>query len=391
MFKIPHEAEKIDFLYEYLLSKEIKTTSIRKALTAGGVKPQRAKNKTELAQRVKDGLNKSNAENILTCLAEEIISTKKTWCAVYQTNTTPKTEIKTSDKRLNFLYEKMDRDEVFGPFERGSETWCILPQYVLPTIDTSKEDPEDEIDKGNEDNNTPQPEVIRWICCACIQDGYTSFHWDGFSYQDSYFNSGSFPFWKTLPISFNNFFNTNKIRATRIELESLFMHKVWGDFYNSDEHHWKHIRIRAHSEGISLNAHESKSATVDLDIKGIQGFAEKLAQTVMQSLDIAQSQKNKSKAVDATIKLIMKEWGTISYEFELKHITKDETKVLFLGHCYFGKKVNVSKKGDKDKKVSNATQDSMPHIKTYKGAFGSFLVKDFVIEQHLSLNAKGKK
>ncbi|WP_319422995.1 hypothetical protein [Pleurocapsa sp. FMAR1] len=135
------------------------------------------------------------------------------------------------------------------------------------------------------------------------------------------------------------------------QIYTLILHDMWDKYIRNSQYQWHHIRIRAESSGVALNAHSSE--VKEINVKGLKALSGKLAESILESVGITDD-LNKSLAEVAALRTLIKEWGTKSYEFSLEKEDlnkKSRYNRLIKAHCYFGLKPNSS------------TQDSLQHLK----------------------------
>ncbi|MEO0928905.1 MAG: hypothetical protein AAFY63_23985, partial [Cyanobacteria bacterium J06643_13] len=141
-------------------------------------------------------------------------------------------------------------------------------------------------------------------------------------------------------------------------LHKLILHDMWDKYIKNNQYRWNHIRIRAESSGVALNAHSSEIK--EINVKGLKALSGKLAESILASVGITDD-NSKSLGEVAGLRTLIKEWGTKSYEFSLEIEDsnprteglnkKSMYNKLIKAHCYFGLKPNSS------------TQDSLQHLK----------------------------
>lgn len=147
---------------------------------------------------------------------------------------------------------------------------------------------------------------------------------------------------------------------------------MWNKYLNkstNDFHYkWQHLRIRAESAGVALNAHSSGIS--EINVSGLQALSRQLAESALETLGLIDDVEKISNVENALLRTLLKEWGTKSYEFSLDREVnlreadtessekKAQLEKLFKAHCYFGLKPN------------STTQDSLQHLKCYSGYYG---------------------
>ena len=162
-------------------------------------------------------------------------------------------------------------------------------------------------------------------------------------------------------------------------LQKIILHDMWGKYLNQSPYKWKHLRVRAEASGLVINAHSA--GVQQVDVRGLQALSQHIAKSVLNTLDLAGDTGKMANVEDAILLILIKEWGTKSYEFQLDkevialEIEADKLKQskqenLFKAHCYFGLKPN------------STTQDCFEHLKCfiqyYDGSTGvlKFLLRE---------------
>jgi hypothetical protein len=262
----------------------------------------------------------------------------------------------------NELLTSFGADGWYGPIEDNEfEQVFYIRTFTVPYYSEVESEGEWKIERYK----------IRWHAVARIRKDHVAIKWDGFTTNPTN-NSTSrknvnnqFPFWNHI----SNFLEELAIEVqadwSSIKLRELVLHDLWNKYRKATngeaEYIWKHLRIRAESDGVALNAHTSGIA--DIDINGIQSLSEELASAVLKAVKPEYDDSDVKASEDAILKTLIQEWGAKSYEFELelKEIKKEGAsfKKIFRAHCYFG----LSK--------SRNNQDSLQHLKCYSKYGGS--------------------
>jgi hypothetical protein len=133
---------------------------------------------------------------------------------------------------------------------------------------------------------------------------------------------------------------------------------------NDPGHRWNHIRIRAESSGVALNAHSA--GVSEVDVRGLKALTQALANSAVAALGHPVSQESLDAVENSLLRTLIQEWGTNSYEFSLEGLEKP-SQVRFRAHCYFGLR-------------TGPTQDSLQHLKCYARYGGNLAAKDFLMQ-----------
>jgi hypothetical protein len=205
---------------------------------------------------------------------------------------------------------------------------------------------------------------IRWTVIAEVSSDHIALSWNGFtllSATDSKIERQvQFAFWKFIPEYFEEISAFCKVKLIIPNLHKLILHDMWDRYISNKEYRWHHLRIRAESSGVALNAHSSRIK--DINVEGLKALSKKLAESILESVDIRDNNKI-SLGENAALRTLLKEWGTKSYEFELEkseNLDNDQLQelnktskynTLVKIHCYFG--LNLD----------SGTQDSLQHLK----------------------------
>lgn len=202
--------------------------------------------------------------------------------------------------------------------------------------------------------NSPQESTIRWLCFARFSNATISLHWNGFSYSDDVEKADNknvqFPYWQFIPNYFDEILGATRANTINVDLHSLILHSVWNYYRYNPAYIWIDKRIRAESGGVALNAH---AGTVqELSIQGIRGLANTLRRSIQSDLfaRFGTSLPEPDTFDEVILRTLLREYGTLSYEFALESETGDK---IFRSHCYFGQKPNFN------------SPDSFPHLRVF--------------------------
>jgi hypothetical protein len=211
---------------------------------------------------------------------------------------------------------------------------------------------------------------IRWTVIAKIDSDCIALSWNGFTLIPAtdapVERQVSFGCYKFIPKYFEEIADFCKAELTIPNLHKLILQDMWNKYLNNDEYRWHHLRIRAESSGVALNAHSSELK--EINVEGLKALSSKLANSALEALGIIDNNDQQILTENAILRSLIKEWGTKSYGFSLEKegLTKKSSyNKLIKAHCYFGLKPNFS------------TQDSLQHLKCDCG--GSTEVLKFLL------------
>ena len=93
-----------------------------------------------------------------------------------------------------------------------------------------------------------------------------------------------FAFWKYIPTFFDEIIEFCQAKCHTPDLHTLILHDMWNKYISSDLYQWQHLRIRAESAGVALNAHSS--GIKEINVKGLEALSNRLAGSALQALGI---------------------------------------------------------------------------------------------------------
>lgn len=315
--------------------------------------------KEVLALRIADALEtgKLTPEQILLPYVKQ----SRTWLSLKKGSCTITPNLNSAE----ILLTQFGQDGWYGPIHEVTQPekkWYIRTYKIDDsTSQTNKRD-------------------IRWSVIAEVAKDYVAFSWDGFTYSSQRVEQRTqFPFWNHIPSFIDELANHCQTNWKYPPLHKLILHDMWDKYLNCIPYKWRHLRIRAESSGLVINAHSA--GVQEINVKGLKALSEKLANSVLQKLGIADDKTKMVDAEDAILLTLIKEWGTKSYEFQLdRELTPSEIeaetlkkvtrKCLIRTHCYFGLKPD------------SKTQDSFLHLRCYGSSTSvlEFLLKELGIQ-----------
>lgn len=261
------------------------------------------------------------------------------------------------------LIDSFSNDGWYGPIHDpdSDKAWLIRIHQV----------PEPYFEGIGEDRHIAERKY-RWTIVAELSSTYVALSWYGFTFAEIPNKQGSqFPFWSYIPSFFEELTELCQADWKDPNLYELVLDKLWQKYNENpaSECLWRHIRIRAESSGVALNA--SSSGAVEIDIDGLTVLSQKLAVSFLKAMNVQPNPSTISRAEEAAINTLVRELGAKSYEFilEQKATEQNEKKGLFRAHCYFGK--NSATRGE----------DSFPHLKCYSGYGNSLGALEFLLRE----------
>ena len=232
---------------------------------------------------------------------------------------------------------------------------------------------ESELNNGN--SSIIQKSHYRWPVIAKITSTYMSLSWYGFSYSDgASTKANQFPFWLYISNIFAELESMTQASLQYPDLYDLVLEKLWGKYLNDpiyiDSYKWEHLRIKAESSGVVLNA-KSSSGPVEMNLKGLQALAKHLATSTLTSLNIADQSPEHDVVEAALLKTIIKDWGTKAYEFSLDRWEDGKSRrvKLFKAYCNFGLRTELK------------NEDALLHLKCYSQYGNSNGALDFLLRE----------
>jgi hypothetical protein len=147
------------------------------------------------------------------------------------------------------------------------------------------------------------------------------------------------------------------------DLHTFILHTLY-DRYPQNTVTWQHLKVRALTQGVSVNA----SGREETSFSGVQKLTRSLAETALRELGHAVNAENLRKLDQAMLRTVLREWGLKSYNFS---VTTPNGR-QFCAHCYFGA----------DDDADNA--DSFPHFHCQIKRGGSNAALKFLLSEMLS-------
>lgn len=251
------------------------------------------------------------------------------------------------------LLSTMGDEKWYGPLRSDDSNTCFMFRPHVFKYH-AKESPS---------AGAPGGEVARWLVIAELHEDHIALMWDGFSVRNAVggVSQTQFPYWKNIPVMFDELEQIIGGHWENPPLFDLILTNLWEDFYENPQASWKHLRIRAESSGVILNASSGTGMASDVDIKGLSALTHALAVAAAKRMQIRAPSEIKN-VEQALTRVLIHNWGTLSYEFEMR---ADEFISEILGadalrlHCYFGNR------------LPGFGVDSLQHIHCYGISGGS--------------------
>ena len=233
-----------------------------------------------------------------------------------------------------------------------------------------------EIDVGESDSRIIQQRNYRWPVIARITDTYMALSWYGFSYSDDASNSraNQFPFWLYIEGIFDELEAMTGASLKYPDLYNLVLEKLWDKYLNDpiyiDSYEWEHLRIKAESSGVALNA-KSSSGPVEMNLKGLKALAKQLSTSALEALGLEDKSPDHDVVEAAMLRTIIKGWGTKAYEFSLDRWIEDKSRrvKVFRAYCNFGLRTELK------------NEDALLHLKCYSKYGNSNGALDFLLQE----------
>lgn len=343
----------IEFCIQFLSSCEFNVAALRKLVPPST--PSKEK-KHELAWRVAHALEQGQLTWNQVLL--EYVKQPRMWLSLKQGQCEKTPNLKSPAQLLWGFGEQ----GWYGPITDSTNhrKWYIhiskIPDYVR---------------RGSGEASQVDTRYIRWPVIAEVSHNYVALHWEGFTFteitEDHLDQAAQFPFWRYIPKFFDELTDYLQGYWGHPNLHQLVLHEMWNKYLDSFHYRWQHLRIRAEADGVALNARSS--GVTEVNVKGLQALARKLAESALERLGRPNNFEQISHVESALLRTLIKEWGTKSYEFSLDRKpnsseassqdadNKAELENLFKAHCYFGLK-------------QDSTQDSLQHLKCHSRYYG---------------------
>ena len=215
--------------------------------------------------------------------------------------------------------------------------------------------------------------TYRWSVIAEVEPSYIALSWWGFSlFENNEKQSTQFPFWKYIPTIFSDFEKKLEADLAHPELYNLVLNQLWGKYIEDelykDLYDWSHLKIKANSYGVALNA-KTSAKSKEFELAGLQALSKHLAKTAMNVLSHENDPSILSQVEGELLKTLMKDWGTTSYEFSLDELIEDRSKKekIFKAFCHFG--------------LGKEDIDSLQHLKCYAQYGNSTGALNFLLKE----------
>ncbi len=267
----------------------------------------------------------------------------------------------------DFLSEFGPRKQWYGPFTDSADpsvSWYLRTQAVAHHIEQASFD--------GEEKPTMARVAVRWHVAAMVGPGYVALHWNNFSHLEKGDHAGQsgdqFPYWEHMPqvrAELLDILGLGDVDLEEPELNDLVLNKLIEKYEPDPQFEWKHLRVRAEQYGVAMNARSSSAKASEYDIGGLRKLTTALAESAAGAVGHSANPDTVSAIERSLLRTFIREWGTLSYEFELNKASGEK---VFRGHVYFGER-------EKD-----AGPDSLTHCKCLQKWGGSQRVLAFILE-----------
>ena len=340
-----------EFCVKFLSSKEFTVDILQELILSG----KRNLRKHEVASRVADAFEKGKLTSDKILLA--YVKQPRIWLSI-------KIGLHLCTPTLNspaLLLSEFGEEGWYGPIQESNQKkkWYIRTYKSIDYLLT-KSGGTSQINSRN----------IRWSIIAEVTENYVALSWDGFTFSPTAqerVESTQFPFWQHIPGFFDELAKYCDGQWKHPNLQKIILHDMWDKYLNKSPYRWKHLRVRAEASGLVINAHSA--GVQEVKVEGLQALSRHIAKSILNKLDLVGDTNKIEDVEDAILLILIKEWGTKSYEFQLeREVVFDDIELdrsdkyqmenLFKAHCYFGLKPN------------STTQDCLEHLKCIKGYYG---------------------
>jgi len=368
VFFLDEGVEPASFLGSFL-SQELSITILTNLISKAGGKVKSSAKKKDLIDRVVRlvELKRINLDDILMAY----VKSSRMWLS-FRLGACGKTP---QMRDPSSLLSEFGKPGWYGPIYDGESTYYIYIKKVTEPL---------QIDEEN--NVVLKSRNYRWSVIAKITNQYIALYWYGFGRKENPDRrANQFPFWKYIPNIFEELSHITKSSWETPDLYNLILDKLWKKYLDdenlSESYVWRHLRIKAESSGVALNAKSSPGNSSEFSLEGLLALANKLAESATHSLakndkTSAQYDSTDSKIIHETLKTsllktLIKEWGAMAYEFQLDRLEEDKTKVVrvFRAYCNFGLREELD------------TEDALQHLKCFSEYGNSNGALDFLAKE----------
>lgn len=282
-----------------------------------------------------------------------------------------------NQKNASFLLKELGDAGWYGPIydELDNSTYYIHVKRIAEPL--SYDENKNEVTKSRH---------YRWSVVAKITKSYVALSWYGFGYRENLDKRmNQFPFWKYVPKIFDELQEITKASWEHPDLYNLTLEKLWHKYLEdvnfSDSYNWGHIRIKAESSGVALNAKTSLKGSSEMSLKGLVALADALSKSAIKSLsaqEIVDFNADSGKEIFALealkncfLKTLIKDWGAMAYEFSLDRLDDDKMKKekIFRAYCNFGVRKDLD------------TEDGLQHLKCFADYGNSSGALKFLLQE----------
>lgn len=335
-FVLRYELDGHHFASQFLISPDFDVGTLKNISWDLGMPRNKLKN--QLAEQIASELQFASYQQgrAIQMIIDHLIGRSKGWVSL-KTGQIPKLPTCANPRELIL---GRGEEQWYGPISCSTDVegaWYIRPvfldHYEIP-----------------EDSSEVDIFQIRWLCFARVEGGTISLHWRGFSYagrrQVAKRGSSQFPYWEYIPALFEEIERLTDARVDYANLHDLMLNDLWDRYRENLTYDWIDRRIRAESSGVSLSAHAG--VVYEIEAGGILNLARTIRTSVQEELRTRYESDlpEPSRFDEVILKTLIKEYGTLSYEFSLE----SAGEVIFRAHSYFGLKPR------------SKSRDSFPHL-----------------------------
>ncbi len=257
------------------------------------------------------------------------------------------------------FFTQYGEQQWYGPFVHAGAEWYVHALRVPFPVETGS-------DAGK---RTFQEVGARWHVVVEIRSDYVAFHWDGFYVRDQdepERKEGQFPYWKHIPHVRNSLLVEFGLGLTDPNLYQLILHTLLERYDGVGAVSMQHLRLRAFSEGVALNASGKKGESGE--VTGVRQLTRNLAISALEALGVANDDALIAKLDRALLRTLLHEWGVRSYQVSIG----PDGPEGFRATVYFGE-------------AEARGADSLMHLNCYMSCGGSpgalrFLCKELADE-----------
>ncbi len=319
-------SEPSDFCFQFLYSHEFNINTLKSIAPSGKksqTKPQLAKMISQLI------IDKSvSSEDVLLAFCKQSRKWLTFESGKYQS-------LPQKEAACDLLFEFGKNESWYEISIKEKDRAFFIKIKKIPHYENVVQAQRELDGDGNVSNiyNPRSEYAIRWTVIAEIRDNCLALSWNNFRYNsdeeadndEAVEQFKQYPYWRYIPIYMTEIKQEIGGDWTSPNMWQLILHQTWDKYMIHQSYSWKHLRIRADSQGVALNAHSTGAMDCDeRKMKGLEALSGHLAETAIQTLEMPSNDDLLGKISQALLKTLMKDWGTKSYEFSLDKTSYDE-------------------------------------------------------------------